>query len=86
MPKIIQFLHTALEAGPQSENDAFIPWNNYETHRRKFLKSPGKYINNQGSEIDGELTFWGEWEPQSQIIKLKNQQEIFPKIFEYPLY
>lgn len=46
IPKIIQFLHTAFETGPQSENDAFIPWNNYETHRRKFLKSPGMYINN----------------------------------------
>jgi hypothetical protein len=84
MPKIIQFLHSAVEATPQSENDSFIPWNNYETHRRKFLKSPGKYINNQGSETDGELAFWGEWEPQSQIIKLKNSKKYFPKYLNVP--
>ena len=84
MPKIIQFLHTALEATPQSEKDPIIPWNNNETHRRKFLKSPGMYINNQGNETDGELTFWGEWEPQSQIVKLKNSKKYLPKYLNIP--
>ena len=84
MPKIIQFLHTALEATPQSENDSFIPWNNHETHRRKFIKSPGKYVNVEGNETDGELAFWGEWEPQSQIVKLKNSKKYLPKYLNFP--
>ena len=84
MPKIIQFLHTAHEASPQSENDTIIPWNNQDTHRRKFIKSPGRYINNLGYETDDELTFWGEWEPQSQVIKLKNSKQYLPKYLNIP--
>lgn len=84
MPKIIQFLHTAFEAIPKNENDVSIPWNNFETHRRKFIKSPGKYVNEQELEIDEELSFWGEWEPQSQIIKMKNDKKYLPKYLNIP--
>ncbi len=30
------------------------------------------------------MTFWGEWEPQSQIIKLKNSKKYFPKYLNIP--
>ena len=84
MPKIVQFLHTALEATPLNENEKIIQWNNNETHRRKFLKSNGKYIDQSGYETEAELTFWGEWEPQSEIYKLKNTKRHFPKYLNIP--
>ena len=44
-----------------TENVAYIPRNNHETYRRKFIKSSGKYIDHQGEETGDELTFRGEW-------------------------
>jgi hypothetical protein len=84
MPKIVQFLHTAVEATPFHENDSIIPWNNLENHRRKFLNSFGKYISTEGKEIEDLLTFWGEWEPQSYITSLKNDKKYFPKYLNTP--
>jgi hypothetical protein len=76
MPRIVQFLHTAVEATPEEEHDIIIPWNNHKDHRRKFILSEGKYVN-EGKEENGDLTFWGEWEAQSNIEELKTQRGIF---------
>jgi hypothetical protein len=84
MPKIVQFLHTAVEATPIHENDSVVPWNNFENHRRKFLKSTGKYIDSSDKEVENELTFWGEWEPQSHIKLLKNGKKNFPTYLNNP--
>lgn len=83
MPKIIQFLHTAVEATPSNKNQTTIPWNNYEDHRRKFLISDGSYV--EGSDkISEKLTFWGEWEAQSEIEYLKNTKDKLPTILNRP--
>ena len=74
MPKIIQFLHPSQEALPTNADDKIIQWNNYITHRRKFLLSKGEYINQNGLLKVDDLTFWGEWEPQSEILKIINQK------------
>jgi hypothetical protein len=84
MPKIIQFLHTAVEATPLHTNDSIIQWNNHENHRRKFIRSTGKYIDLNNKEIENDLTFWGEWEPQSQIKLLKNWKNYFPRYLNTP--
>lgn len=77
MPKIIQFLHTAQEATPVNELDNVIPWNNNDTHRRKFILSNGKFLNDNLEQEESELVFWGEWEAQSEIVKI-NKSNINP--------
>ncbi len=84
MPKIIQFLHPSQEAKPSNENDSFIPWNNHDSHRRKFLISVGKYIDENGTEKENQLSFWGEWEAQSDIIKIKKSNNYSPNYFNKP--
>ena len=72
MPNIVQFLHPSVEATPLSQFDNFINWNNTDNHRRKFIKSEGKFVNEFDQEVKADLTFWGEWEPQSSIERLNN--------------
>lgn len=84
MPKIIQFLHPSQEAKPVNDDDKIIQWNNFATHRRKFLLSRGEYINHSGELKVNDLTFWGEWEPQSEIIKIINPKPYFPKYLNLP--
>lgn len=84
MPKIVQFLHTAVEATPENIIDTMIPWNNHNEHRRKFIYSKGKYVENEIESKDTPLTFWGEWEPQSRIVRLRNTKPYLPKFLNYP--
>lgn len=84
MPKIIQFLHPNQEALPTNIDDKTIKWNNFQTHRRKFLLSNGEYINQNGELKADDLTFWGEWEPQSEIIKIINQRIHLPNYLNIP--
>lgn len=81
---IVQFLHTALESEPETSNDTFIPWNNNEKHRRKFLISEGKYLNSYGKEESNKLTFWGEWEAQSRIEKIVTGNQSSPNYLNFP--
>ena len=51
-------------------NTGFRFWNNEPSHKRKFIKNQGWYLENIGDTFDpkpkkAELCFWGEWEPQS---------------------
>ena len=83
MPRIIQFLHTAVEATPNDANNSIIPWNNHKDHRRKFILSEGKYVNRDNEKSDN-LTFWGEWEAQSNIEILKNTRNHLPTLLNRP--
>lgn len=84
MPKIIQFLHTAVEAEPVSVNDSIIPWNNHDSHRRKFLLSQGKYVANNEIESESKLVFWGEWEAQSDVVRISKSNNIPPRYLNTP--
>lgn len=84
MPKIIQFLHTAQEATPINDLDNIIPWNNYDTHRRKFILSNGKFVNDKNELEENELVFWGEWEAQSEIEKINNGNPNPPNFLNIP--
>lgn len=83
MPRIIQFLHTAVEATPKEVNDIEIPWNNHKDHRRKFILSEGAYASGDSVKEDS-LTFWGEWEAQSKIEKLHNSKKHLPTLLNRP--
>jgi len=82
MPRIIQFLHTAVEAEP-NKNESIIHWNNNKDHRRKFILSEGKYVKDNNEE-NSDLVFWGEWEAQSKVENLKSTKEHLPKYLNLP--
>lgn len=61
----VQFPHPGPEHQPDAEN--FKDWNR-GTHKRKFLKGHGRYVKDN-REFNDDIAFWGEWEPQSRVIK-----------------
>ena len=60
----VQFIHPGGEHRPDDGDFKF--WNR-NAHRRKFLKSGGRYLD-RGQPNEGEVVFWGEWEPESRVI------------------
>ena len=63
-PYIVQFPHPGGEHRPRGEH---IDWNRGQ-HRRKFLKATATYLD-AGHVQRGPIAFWGEWEPQSQVVE-----------------
>ena len=61
----VQFIHPGGEHAPDELNLKF--WN-CGAHRRKFLKSGGRYLDGEDVK-EGEIVFWGEWEPESRVIE-----------------
>jgi hypothetical protein len=60
----VQFIHPGGEHSPDQGGLKF--WNR-DQHRRKFLRSGGRYVD--GGEVnEGEVVFWGEWEPESRVV------------------
>lgn len=82
----VQFIHPGIENLPTKRNRTdLIPWN-HESHRRKFLCARGQYVD-RGRLVDEELTFWGEWEPQSHITRIANPKEdgCSPHVIHHPM-
>jgi hypothetical protein len=63
---LVQFLHPGGEHEPDGRGEK--GWNTGR-HKRKFLVSPGRYLGHDPQPGDGKLVFWGEWEPQSRVVK-----------------
>ena len=60
-------------------------WNK-GSHRRKFLKNPGRYLDG-GNLLEKDIMFWGEWEPESNVIaRLENAVEHGPRFIYEPYY
>lgn len=66
----VQFIHPGGEHWP--DQDGVKNWN-FGSHRRKFLVSPGQYVD-AGQMRDGEIVFWGEWEPESRVVERYQQR------------
>jgi hypothetical protein len=66
----VQFIHPGGEHWPDRGDRKF--WNR-EAHRRKFLKGRGRYITG-GEAREGEIVFWGEWEPESRVLARYSDQ------------
>ncbi len=80
----VQFLHPGTEHTP-NKNDNFISWNTKE-HKRKFIKNPGQYLENNCPK-NSDLVFWGEWEPQSEVLQRFNpRNSTYPKYLYQPYY
>jgi hypothetical protein len=85
----VQFLHPGDEHTPCHTKGKHIGnhicWNTGE-HKRKFLKNPGRYLEGN-KPVDSDLIFWGEWEPQSDVIKtLIQTKPEYPKYLYQPYY
>ncbi len=79
----VQFIHPGGEHRP--DRDDLKGWNS-GPHRRKFLKSPGRYHDRTGTH-EAELVFWGEWEPQSAVVaRLNGSAPGDPRFLYEPYY
>ena len=81
--KVVQFPHPGGEHGTDRQNETHKSWNTGR-HKRKFLLSKGKYV--EGDKLKrGDLIFWGEWEPPSEVEKLDNENNaLLPKWLHKP--
>ena len=82
MPKIVQFIHPGVEHGPDKDQTC-KKWNT-DKHKRKFLLADGEYV--EGEKLkQGQLMFWGEWEPPSKVEKLEtNGNSLYPQWLHRP--
>lgn len=82
---VVQFLHPGGEHVP--DGGPHMPWNT-GPHRRKFLINPGEYVvgNDLSRTHHAELTFWGEWEPQSEVTPFGPPYSGAPQYLHRPYY
>ena len=88
----VQFMHQGGEHQP--DDGCFKSWNR-DKHKRKFMVSQGRYVRrgSKGATADrweeesGELAFWGEWEPQSEVIcRIDGPKPHWPRFLYRPFY
>src|SRR5260221_14427577 len=61
----VQLIHPGAEHEP--DHGTMKQWNR-DHHARKFLRAPGRYRTTpDAADQDGEIVFWGEWEPESRV-------------------
>jgi hypothetical protein len=65
VPKFVQFSHPGGEHTPTEGR--FVDWNTGE-HLRKFMEVRGTWLDNDNKQHVDEMWFWGEWEPESEVI------------------
>lgn len=78
----VQFPHPGGEHRPHGDAMAW----NVQSHRRKFLVSPGTYVDGAGRAGDAELAFWGEWEPPSRVEQRWPASDRLPRCLHRPYW
>ncbi|OZM56458.1 hypothetical protein CIB95_11830 [Lottiidibacillus patelloidae] len=77
----VQFMHPGVEHKPNTGEK----WNK-SPHKRKFMRSKGRYIEN-GEVKEDLLQFWGEWEAQAFLIEqLSRSNTSEPEYLYEPYY
>ncbi len=60
-----------------------------ENHARKFLSANGRYVQAVGGNVgEGQIMFWGEWEPPSNFERLNSEKagdDGFPRRIHTPV-
>jgi len=81
----VQFIHPGGEHEP--DHDGCKHWN-LSDHKRKFLKTHGRYrYQANGPDMDGDVVFWGEWEPESRVVaQFSNPLLCGPRFLYEPFY
>ena len=82
---IVQFLHHGEGTLKNMQCKMIFPWNQADRHYRKYMCCSGKYMQN-GVEVQDRLMFWGEWEPDSYIIKDFGAKNSFPRYLQKPIW
>ena len=83
----VQFPHPGDEHKPDSHRK--IGWNKtyrekrVNPHKRKFMQFRGDWIDEADKKHTGDLCAWGEWEPESDIIREFNPQGGVPHAPRY---
>lgn len=80
--RFVQFPHPGAEHVPSSDT---MPWNTVE-HRRKFLLAHGQYLDRSGGRRTGDVVFWGEWEPPSEVLRRWPAQGRLPRVLHRPYW
>ncbi len=84
MPDFVQFMHPGNEHG--TDGAGIKRWN-VGLHRRKFLKVEGEYVETPaGDPHSGEVVFWGEWEPESEVEPIPTPEPNAPHWLHKPYY
>jgi hypothetical protein len=84
---VVQFPHPGSERLPKPlAVGESLPWNTGD-HGRKYLLSSGTWRDDPGGpEQHGQLTFWGEWEAQSEVVELLAAGPARPRALQRPTY
>ena len=83
----VQFPHPGGEHRPGPSRGR--SWNTLTAaHARKFMQLSGEWIDTDGSTASRDLWAWGEWEPQSQLLRRLDgsQARGYPQYLWYPYY
>src|SRR5208282_613473 len=78
----VQFIHPGGEHAP--DGGSVKTWNRND-HKRKFLMQAGRYVADE-KVAEGELLFWGEWEPESEAQRIDNPIHHGPHYVHKPYY
>ncbi|MHB1000450.1 MAG: hypothetical protein ACYC27_14520 [Armatimonadota bacterium] len=80
---VVQFIHPGGEHTPG--RGVCKKWNTKQ-HKRKFMKTSGEYVAD-GKILKGDIGFWGEWEPESEVIaRISNPLPNGPRYIYRPFY
>ncbi len=80
----VQFPHPGPEHEPHQGD--LKCWNTGD-HRRKFVVNPGRYLDAEGHLQQGDLTFWCEWEPPSEVVKrFSDPSPLRPRYLYHPFW
>ena len=84
----VQFSHPGWEHEPDRSGGK--AWNTYtHNHMRKFMQLRGEWVDQNGSRRTGDLRSWGEWEPESDLIRELDQpggDAQYPRYLWHPYY
>jgi len=79
---IVQFPHPGGEHVPTG---SVMGWNAGQ-HQRKFLVSPGRFVDDGDRVHDADLVFWGEWEAQSRVVTRWLPRPELPTVLHTPYW
>jgi len=81
--RVVQFPHAGGEHVPKGSS---MGWN-VGPHRRKFLALNAEIVQRDGSvDYEGLVTFWGEWEPPSNVLRRWNAVDDLPNVLHDPYW
>lgn len=80
---VVQFPHPGPEHKPPA-GTAVFPWN-HGSHRRKFLRTPGRLLGNDGALRQTDVVFWGEYEAASRVVRRWSPAGDLPTALHEPL-